>query len=91
MENTSPVCGGDLPPILGFVENDPKSRSVNNSLQQLDFDQNSMTDFFYRSQLRPATIPFLQQLLLGNTLHGNQPRKLVARRIHFQPATSQEL
>ena len=35
MENTPTVCADDLLTILGIFENDPKSRSVNNSLQQL--------------------------------------------------------
>ena len=34
--------GSDLSTILGIFKNHPKSRGVNNSLQQLDFDPNSM-------------------------------------------------
>ena len=37
LENTPTVCGDDLPSIVKNFKNDPKSRSVNNSLQQLDF------------------------------------------------------
>ena len=46
MENTPTGRADDLPTILGIFKNDPKSRSVNNSLQQLDFDPNSVQDFF---------------------------------------------
>ena len=42
MENTPTGCADDLPSILGIFPNDPKSRSVNNSLQQLNFNPNSI-------------------------------------------------
>ena len=54
MENSPTVCADDLPTILGIVKNDPKSRSVNNSLQQLDFDPNSIKDLFDQPKLRPG-------------------------------------
>ena len=39
MENTPP---GSVDDLLTFFQKIPRSRSVNNSLQQLDFDPNSM-------------------------------------------------
>ena len=46
MENTPTGRADDLPTIMGIIINDPKSRSVNNSLQQLEFDSNSIKDCF---------------------------------------------
>ena len=40
IENTPTVCGSDVPSILRCFKDCSKSRSVNNSLQQLDFDPN---------------------------------------------------
>ena len=54
MENTPPLRADDLSSILGIFKNDPILKSVNNSLQQLDFDPNSITDFSYQSKLRPV-------------------------------------
>ena len=42
MEKTPTGRADDLPTIIGFFINVPKSRSVNNSLQQLDSDRNSI-------------------------------------------------
>ena len=53
-EDLTPVCADDLPTILGFFKNDPKSRSVNIFLQRLDFDPNRITDLFDPPKLRPA-------------------------------------
>ena len=39
MESTPMGCVDDLPTILGIFKSCPKSRSVNNSLQQLDLIQ----------------------------------------------------
>ena len=50
MENTLTVRADDLPSILGILKQDPKSRSVNDFLQQLDFDPNSITVIFVASQ-----------------------------------------
>ena len=36
MENTAAGCADDLPTILEIFKNEPKSRSVNNYLQQLN-------------------------------------------------------
>ena len=47
-------CADDLPTILGILKNDPKSRSVNNSLQQLIFYPNSIKDVFDQPKLRPV-------------------------------------
>ena len=54
MENTPTWCAGDLPSILEKIKNDPKSRSVNNPFQQLDFDPNCIKDAFYQAELRPG-------------------------------------
>ena len=43
MENTPTGRADDLPTILRIFKNDPKSKSVNNSLRQLDFHPNSIT------------------------------------------------
>ena len=56
MENTPTVCADNLPTILGIFKNEPKSRSVNNSLQQLDFDPNSIKDVFCQPKLRPGRV-----------------------------------
>ena len=42
MGNTPTGCAHDLPTILGIFKKYAKSISVNNSLQQLDFDPNSI-------------------------------------------------
>ena len=55
MENTPTVCTDDLPTIPEILYNDPKSRSVRNFLQQLDFDPNSIQKNIYQPKLRPAT------------------------------------
>ena len=58
MENTPTVCVcvcvDELLSILGFSENVRKSRSVNNCLQWLDFDPNSITVFVDPPKLRPV-------------------------------------
>ena len=53
MENTPTVCANDLPIII-FVVHGPKSRSVNNSLQQLGFDPNNIKDSAHQPKLRPV-------------------------------------
>ena len=42
MGNTPMGSADDLFTILGIFKTDPKSRNVKNSLQQLDFDSNSI-------------------------------------------------
>ena len=54
MENTPTVCADYLPTILRILKNDPTSRSVNNSLQRLDFDPSSINNLFYQPKLRPV-------------------------------------
>ena len=56
MENTPTGCADDLPSILAIFKNDPKSRSVNNSLQRPDLDPGSINDFFYQPKLRPVCV-----------------------------------
>ena len=53
MENTPTVCANDLPTFLRNFKNDPKSRSVNNVLQRLDFEPGSIHFFVYQPKLRP--------------------------------------
>ena len=45
MENTPMGCADDLSTIMGIYKNDSKSKSVHNSLQQLDFDPDSIKGF----------------------------------------------
>ena len=45
MGNTPMGRADDLPTILEISINDSKTKSVNNSLQQPDFDPNSIKDF----------------------------------------------
>ena len=54
MENTPTGHADDLPTILGFFKNDPKSISVNIFVQRLAFAPNSIKDFIYKPKLRPA-------------------------------------
>lgn len=54
MENTPTGCADDLCTILKILKNDPKPRSVNNSIQRLDLDPSSIQEFFYQPKLRPA-------------------------------------
>ena len=54
MENTPMVRADDLPSILAIFKNNPNSRSVNKSLQQLDFDPNSIKDCVCQPKLRPV-------------------------------------
>ena len=54
MENTPLVCADELPSILGMVNKYPKSRSVNNFLQRLDFDPNSMKDVSLPAKAPPS-------------------------------------
>ena len=51
MENTPAGRADDLPTIWKIFKNDPKSRSVNNSLQRLNFDP---SNFFFLPKLRPV-------------------------------------
>ena len=46
MEDIPMECTDDLSIILGNYKHDPKSRSVNSFLQQLDFDPNSAKYIF---------------------------------------------
>jgi hypothetical protein len=53
MGNTPTGRANDLPTMLAIFKSDPKSRSVNNLLQQLDLDPNSITNLFDQPKLRP--------------------------------------
>jgi hypothetical protein len=52
--NTPTVWADDLPTILAFFKKYKTSRSVNNSLQRLDFDPNSIKGLFYQPKVRPG-------------------------------------
>ena len=56
MENTPMVCADDLTSIRGIFKNDPKSRSVNNSLQRLDLDSSSVICFCCQPKLRSVDL-----------------------------------
>ena len=46
MGNTPTACADNLPTILGFFKNDPKSRSVISFHRQPDFEPNTIQDLF---------------------------------------------
>ena len=54
MENTSMRCGTDVRKNLGIFKNESTSRSVNNILQQLDFDPKSIQDVFLPAKAPPS-------------------------------------
>lgn len=62
--NTPTVCADDLFTILGIFKRDPKSRSVNKFLQQLDFDPNNIKHFFNQPKPRPGQM-FMNQMIMN--------------------------
>jgi hypothetical protein len=52
VQHTPTGCDGHLRTILRTFTNDPKSRSVNNSVKCSDLDPNSRKDLFYPPERR---------------------------------------